>query len=99
MHYRSGCQKVCSTFAARGELSKWLPQSYQDGVALIDPWSYCERAIDVVAKALTFVVGAVNTTLDADGSLGARFNSMWVGTDELRATSTALLGVGSLPRC
>lgn len=81
-----------------GGAIRWLHQTFSDGVGLIDPWSYTERAVAAVAEALSSVIKPVEETAGDSGlPAGAESTSTWSGTREQRASIAALVGVGAIP--
>jgi hypothetical protein len=90
--------QIAGAASREGGVTKWLPQSYSDGVALIDPWSYTERATAVVAEVVATIVAAVNAVQAELPMLTPHAEARWVGTPESQAAARALVGLGNLPR-
>jgi len=90
-------EPIIAAAEAEGGSLRWLPQAFPDGIALIDPWSYAERAITTVGTALRSIIDAVNANSHPAADIAPAFESMWTGTETSRVNAAALVGVEQLP--
>jgi hypothetical protein len=74
--------------------ARWLPETFSDGVGLIDPWAYSEAALGSVAVALQSVIVAVNARSYAQVEVAPQSEAIWIGTEARRANALMLFGVG-----
>jgi hypothetical protein len=89
---------IATAAEAEDEVVRWLPQRFSDGVGLIDPWSYAERAVATVAKALSSVINPIEeATKDSGIPAMTETESGWSNTEARRASIAALVGIGRIP--
>jgi hypothetical protein len=82
----------------QGGTSRWLRQTFPNGVALVSPWEYAEAAAEAVLRAVASVIEAVNLASFSDVAEDPRFDELWVGSLSHRGNALALFGVGALPQ-